>query len=398
MAGVTYTSTFDGDALMEVIARTILAGNAIQDGIVRLHTNVNKKKEIPIAEMGISIQDSSCKFSDDEKGINFTPRYLEPKGFKVNKELCFKNIKDTYFSWLQSRGEEGNYDSTDLMEEFVIDWVSKNTNAFIDASIWVGSANVNLKNVEITATTSVVAGILPGLVADTEVQKISTPSFTINGISKATNAVLTVTTANTDITVGTEITILSALPSSWGAVLNNKTFKVLAINGTATEFTINADTSGASGTYTADSAVGFFINENNVISVLTEAYVNLPEEVEEDPNFAFVTSKQVIKAYKLACAKVANGAGAYVVGDREVDLLGYRLVRASYFPKNTIIASKIGEMGNLHFGTDLESENNDVKVKDMRDVTLDNTYRYSSMWEFDVNHTLGSEILLIKPQ
>ena len=95
---------------------------------------------------------------------------------------------------------------------------------------------------------------------------------------------------------------------------------------------------------------------------------------------------------------MANGAGAYVVGDREVDLLGYRLVRASYFPKNTIIASKIGEMGNLHFGTDLESENNDVKVKDMRDVTLDNTYRYSSMWEFDVNHTLGSEILLIKPQ
>ena len=394
MAGISYTSTFDGEALMEVLVKTILSGNTLRDGLITLHTDFKKKMEIPIAEMSLSVQDSACAFNDDGTGITITPRYLEPKGFMVNKELCFKNLKDTYFAWLQGRGEQGNYDSTDLMNTFVVEWIATKTNAFIDAAIWRGSAAVAIPNVTIAATSSVVRGLIPGLELDSTVEKISTPSVAVNAISKATSAVITLSAANNELTVGTDVTILAAAGGDF-TDLNGNTYKIKAINAGKTEFTINVDTSAYSGAYTADTAQMFFINENNVIDVLTDVYVQLPEAVENDPDFTLIVNNHVLKAYKLAAAKVANGAGSFMIGDRMVDLLGFPIKKADYFPKNYILATKIS---NLHFGTDLSGEESDVQVKDMREVTLDNTYRYKSMWQFDVNHTLGSEILLVRPQ
>lgn len=389
-AGVTYTSTFDGDALMEVLAKTILASNALSDNLLSQLTNVNKKKEIPIASFGVDIQDPNCKFNDDEKGITVTPRYLEPKGFMINKELCFRNIKDTYFSWLQAKGEAGNYDSTQLMETFVTEHMAKYSNQFIGASIWNGSAAVALPQVDVTAISSVVTGIIPGLESDAEVNKIVTPSIVPSAISKAAIAVVTVP-STADLTVGTEITIKNAAGGNY-TNLNGLTVKVLSIPS-ATTFTINVDTSAYTGTYTTLTASFCFINENNVIAVLTDLYVQLPEEVEDEADFGIIVNNQVLKAYKLATAKVANGAGAYMVGDRMVDLLGFPLKKATYFPKNTLLASRTA---NLWFATDLSGEDSNVEVIDMR-VVGDNTYRYKSNWEFDVNHVLGSEIVLVRP-
>lgn len=390
MSNVTYTSTFDGDALMKVIAQTILQGNALSDGLLTQHTGITKKREIPIANFGVDVQDSACKFNDDEKGIVFAPRYLEPKGFMINKEICFKDIKDTYFAFLQARGEAGNYESTELMREFVVEYMAKYSNQFIDSAIWNGSALVTLPNVDVTAVNSVVDGILPNLEDDAAVLKNASPLIVAVTISKATSAVITVA-STADLTVGTDVTIKGAAGGQFTS-LNGKTFKVTAVTN-ATTFTINANTSALTGNYTESSANFYFINEKNVISVLTDLYVQLPEEVENEADFSIIVNNQILKAYKLATAKVANGAGSYMVGNREVDLLGFPLKRASYFPKNTLLASRTS---NLHFGTDLSGEDSNVEVIDMR-IIGDNTYRYKSMWEFDVNHTLGSEIVLVRP-
>lgn len=390
LQGITATSTFDGVALLEVLAKTLLNGNAINDGLVTVHTGFHKKLEIPIATMGVKIQDSSCKFTDGEAaGITIAPKYLEPKGFKINEELCFKNLSTTYFKYLQGLGEEANYNSTALMEMFVVEYFAKYSNIFIDASIWNGSANVSLENITVSATATV-GGILPGLEADSDVNKVAAPSLTASAISKAAQAVVTVA-STADLTEDTYITIKGAVGTGF-ADLNGNTYKVVTILS-GTTFSINVDSTGF-GTYTANSASVSFINENNVISILSNLFMTLPEETEDDPNFNILVSKNLYKSYQLAVAKTANGAGQFMVGTRMVDLLGLPLKVAKYFPKNTIVACK---SDNLHFGAELLGENENVRVLDMRDRTGDNTYRYISNWGFDVNHTLGSEIVYVRP-
>ena len=63
---------------------------------------------------------------------------------------------------------------------------------FIGASIWSGSENVAVPNVAVTATASVVGGIIPSLEADAEVEKFETPSLDIATFTKGATTTITV--------------------------------------------------------------------------------------------------------------------------------------------------------------------------------------------------------------
>jgi len=110
-------------------------------------------------------------------------------------------------------------------------------------------------------------------------------------------------------------------------------------------------------------------------------------------DFYLFVDKNVIKAYSLAQATAANGAGSYYIGAKELDFLGSRMAYVPYMAKNTIVASNVS---NLHFGTALNGEWNDMAIIPQFESTGDRTVRYRVDYAFDVNYTNGADITLYR--
>jgi hypothetical protein len=112
------------------------------------------------------------------------------------------------------------------------------------------------------------------------------------------------------------------------------------------------------GTFTSGRHCNY-INASNALAVLTSVYNGLSESVEDDADFYIFGNKGLGKAYSLAQAAAANGAGSYYIGAKELDFLGNRLAILPFVSPNTIVAANVS---NLHFGTALDAEWNNVAI------------------------------------
>ncbi len=132
-----------------------------------------------------------------------------------------------------------------------------------------------------------------------------------------------------------------------------------------------------------------------MIDVLTQIYNEVPDEVREQDDFKIYVPTHVKKAYALAQAAVANGAGSYFIGEKEMDFLGEKLTAMKHWLPNTIICARVS---NLHYGVDLLSDESTLETVDMRKTTLDQVIRVKCRMKSDSNHMLGEEIYMIYPQ
>ena len=381
-------NTYAGKDLEGIIAQSVLRGRTIENGLISVHTDIDSRAVVKTMANTITVQDSVAAFSS-AGSLTLGEKYLDPKKFMEAVEYDYQSLNGTWYASQQPRGRGGDFVPPATIEEALIEQQALIRSKFIDASIWRGSvAAGDLSKITVSASSNVVTGLIPLMEAGSDVNKLDSTKVAIVDITAGAPTIVELaSTAN--LQTGDVVTFSSVTGSDpvWANVSGSFPITVTS----ATTFTVAVDTSAYAGTFTSGNIN--YINASNALEVLTSVYNGLSESVEDDPDFYIFGNKGLGKAYSLAQAAAANGAGSYYIGAKELDFLGNRLAILPFVSPNTIVAANVS---NLHFGTALDAEWNNVSILPQYEVTGDRTVRYRCDYAFDVNYTNGEDIVLFR--
>ena len=391
MATPTLTkNTYAGKDLSGIIAQSVLRGRTIENGLITVHTDIDSRAVVKTMANTINVQDSVASFNS-AGSLTLDEKYLDPKKFMEAVEYDYQTLNATWYASQQPRGRAGDFVPPATLEEALIEQQALIRSKFIDASIWRGSvAAGDLSKITVSASSNVVTGLIPLMEAGSDVSKLDSTKVAISAVTQASPAVVTIG-STADLQTGDVVTFHNMVGSSgtdWSDT-SGASLPITVLSGTT--FSIPVDTSAYTGTFTSGDIS--FINASNALSVLTSVYNGLSESVEDDADFFIFGNKGLGKAYSLAQAAAANGAGSYYIGAKELDFLGNRLAILPFVSPNTIVAANVS---NLHFGTALDAEWNNVAILPQYEATGDRTVRYRCDYAFDVNYTNGEDIVLFR--
>ena len=384
------TNTYAGKDLEVVVAQSVLRGQTIDKGLVTIHSDIDSRQVIKTFDSTVTIADSVAAFAS-AGSFTLDEKYLDPKKFMNAFEYDYSSLNATWYASQQPRGRGGDFVPPATLEDAILEQRAALNGKFVDAAIWRGSVAAGLlSKVNVTASANVVSGLIPLLEAGSDTNKLTSDKVAVSAMTKASPAVCTIaSTAN--LATGDVVTFSSMAGSSgtdWSDV-SGDSYAITILS--ATTFSIALDTSAFTGTFSSGNIN--YINSSNALSVLTQVYNGLSQSVEDDADFYIFGNKVLQKAYSLAQAAAANGAGSYFIGAKELDFLGQRMAILPFVSANTIVAANVS---NLHFGTALDAEWNNVSIVNMADTTNDRTVRYRCDYAFDVNYTNGADIVLYR--
>ena len=90
------TTSYAGDKLQGFIAAALLSPNTIEKGGLEVKSNIKFKQVIKkLASSDDLVADGSCDFTATST-VTLTERYLEPKEFQVNLQLCKQDFRNDW--------------------------------------------------------------------------------------------------------------------------------------------------------------------------------------------------------------------------------------------------------------------------------------------------------------
>jgi len=384
------TNTYAGKDLEGVIAQSVLRGKTIENGLVTVHTDIDSRAVVKTMANTINVQDSVAAFNS-AGAFTLDEKYLDPKKFMEAVEYDYSTLNATWYASQQPRGRAGDFVPPASIEDAIIEQQAGIRSKFIDASIWRGSVAAGLlSKITVSASSNIVSGLIPLMEAGSDVNKLDSTKVAMVDFTPAAASVIEVADTS-NLQTGDVVTLSSCLgfTGTEFSALDGTSYSITVLN--ATTFSIPFNSSAFTSTFTSGNIA--YINSTNALSVLTSVYNGLSESVEDDADFFIYGNKGLGKAYSLAQASAANGAGSYYIGAKELDFLGQRMAILPFLPANTIVAANVS---NLHFGTALDAEWNNVAILPQYEATGDRTVRYRCDYAFDVNYTNGSDIVLYR--
>jgi hypothetical protein len=137
------------------------------------------------------------------------------------------------------------------------------------------------------------------------------------------------------------------------------------------------------------AATASTISSTNVIGELNRLLAAVPAEVRAQTNFKIFVSQAIAFAYKQAQA--ATTGGLFMVGDKELNYLGFRLIPTSALTDKQMIAFNSDK---VFFLTDLTSDWDDIIIIPQRNISGAKTERFATSLKFGVDYLYGTEIVL----
>lgn len=137
------------------------------------------------------------------------------------------------------------------------------------------------------------------------------------------------------------------------------------------------------------SATASSITSSIVVGELNRVLEAVPAQVRMQPNFKIFVSQEIAFAYKQAQASTQGGL--FLVGDKELNYLGYRLIPTSGLSAKQMIAF---DSSKVFFLTDLTADWDEVLLIPQRNISGARTERFVTSLKFGVNYLYGNEIVL----
>lgn len=383
---LTFTSTsYVGELAKEPIADILLSGDTIAKNAITVHPNIKKKEFIQTLTTDAVFQARADSFNASGT-TTVAERTLTPVNLMSQDKVGVTVLLTAWQAAMMKAGANNNELPTS-MGDFLISRKAEIITNQIDELIWQGDTTLSGNLIRKWHD-----GLLTLAKADSAVSKYKSTPLTITAIT--VGATTTLTTASTaNLNVGDKITCLNFAGAD-ADTLNGLSFSITSITS-ATVFVIDAVTTGLTITDNTDAALAYYINKSNVISYLETMIRVTPEQVVRAADFGIYIPIHMANSFQdaLLAAGVAGGLNVYQ-NEYGWQYKGHQIFVQPYFDANTILTTRVG---NLFFGTDLVSDQNEVNAIYMKPVTMDDEYRYSAKFSSCVNYGYATQMKMLYP-
>lgn len=402
-------NTYAGTLYAEYMTPAILAPTGLVNrGLVTPIESVKNKVTLRGVSRVIDLQTPSAMFNAQAGNIDLSEKQLEMVPYEVMDQIDAELLRTTWESEQQSAGSFEDYKLTPDLYNFLLDRIYVPRMGIANEALYIlGKDGVNASEVATASFAAAYPGLLPRMVADAGVAKKSLPasaSVSITAIASGAAGAATVTVSNSDdIVIGDRVTLIGTDGDQeiGGVTIAGQTVTVVAIN--ALVLTIEEEVTGA-GAATTGSA--FFVNQNNVLAVLTSVYMSIPQKVKKQTSGTgngrtkIHVSDRIADAYRVANGLISGQAGqftrtGYFDQNELIPYLDIDLVAMPYWNDNQLA---VWNPGNVFLGFDLLSDEVYAKVVYLGDITADDVYRVKNRMKSDITYKYASEIYLYRPQ
>ena len=157
------TTNFVGNVAGEYIAAMIKEANTIGDNLITIRPNVVSPEFVRKIQTEAGFVDYTCGWTPDGS-ITITERELAPKKLKWDLELCKEDFRSLWTA--QEMGFSAHNNNLPATEQAaILSDVGRRVARFVDVDIWEGPGGDGRLN-----------GIIPMLVADSDVVDVGTPT------------------------------------------------------------------------------------------------------------------------------------------------------------------------------------------------------------------------------
>lgn len=402
------TNTYAGEALEGFVASTIIENSSEQRGLYTVHPNVKKRAIILTLDDEVKLRTPAASFTDQATTAAIDEKYLDPVAFEFHKQEEYSALVDSFLATKQPAGEMGRYTSPTALFDHMVNRYKTKISVANERLWWLGKGSVQEATFSATYT-----GMIPKLIAGADVSKtkLSTTDMAFSAITAATGLVtvastatlrsgdvVTITVCTTQVTLETTNDIFGSATS---ATVVGQSYSIIVAS--ATTFTLHKNlnklqTNRTAATFTTNNSAGGvfqFINVSNVATVLASVYANLDYSAHTNPeNYNIMLPLHVAKAYQTKQGELATNQLGALAAAKTMAYNDINLQVMTFFPGNTILGAA---QKNLHFGTDLLSDKNLLKVVYTGDTTADEFVRMRAGMCSDGNYTNGGEISLWYP-
>jgi len=411
MADINFPNgnTYAGKLYAEYLTPAILApAGLVNRGLVTPVDTIKDKETLRGVNRVIELQTPSARFVAQAGNIDLSEKQLNLVAYEVMDEIDAVDLRLTWESEQQKPGSFEDYKLTPELYNFLLERIYVPRMAIANEQLYLlGKSGVNTGEVATATFASAYPGLISELTNDAAVRKISLPETAKATIASITNggpnaALVTLVDAS-DVIVGDRVTITGADGNQTigGTTINGQTVTVIAKNGNA--LTIEETVIGATA---ATEGSAFFVNQNNVLSVLTSVYMSIPQKVKKQTSNTgngrtkIHVSDRIADAYRVANGLISGQGGSftregYFAQDALIPYLDIDLVAMPHWQDNLLA---VWNPGNVFLGFDLLSDEVYARVLYLGDVTGDDVYRVKNRMKSDITYKYANEVYLYLAQ
>ena len=129
------TTSYAGESKNQIISAALLAGNTLAQDAITFKPNIVGREVVRRLETDGLLKGATCDFTDTST-ITSTERYIDPKEFQVNLELCKTDWFNDWNGYQMGASAFRNMPST--IQEYIVQYVASKIAQSNENLIWTG--------------------------------------------------------------------------------------------------------------------------------------------------------------------------------------------------------------------------------------------------------------------